>query len=464
MHFLRITTPTQLDLREIVTLGMTTKANTDKIGHKGSGLKFTLAYLHRLGSHLDARSKDYHVRSETFDATIRDATHQMIRLRSREDTSQIWEAHITTQAGADTWTEPWFILRELLQNAIDENGSFEIVSEEEPPLVAGTCLQIPFTPELEQAWKERSRWMQPRYPHVIEYGHSDGKGLYYHGFLIFSAGNKWKYSYDVTSFLKRSQLSEDRQLRNGDLHSVFKEIALVAGFNALAPEIYEDAFDLDQKEDVQFLYEGVYYHINNDRKAWGGPDGFDLQRMEDTFRARFGPNAAFHTGLLAENDPTAYYARAAGFQPAMVPYRIGNLLSGYSELKSLSACLPTLQQRLRKVKTTDFARREKLKLAMRLVRKVQPAGVRVEIVEKIHRNDKIECLALADPAAQRIQVLEDLLDQDVPAIAKALIEEYMHLRTGAGDMSLALQRGLIEIIYDLLARRRKVSVENLRPA
>jgi hypothetical protein len=41
MRFLRITTPTELDLREIITLGLTTKANTDKIGHKGSGLNFT---------------------------------------------------------------------------------------------------------------------------------------------------------------------------------------------------------------------------------------------------------------------------------------------------------------------------------------------------------------------------------------------------------------------------------------
>lgn len=463
MQFLRITTPTRLDLREIVTLGMTTKANSDKIGHKGSGLKFTLAYLHRLGSHLRARSVDYHVHSETFTAKIRDTDHQMIRLRS-VDGEQIWEAHITTQAGADTWTEPWFILREMLQNAIDEGGAYEIVSEETHPETTGTNLQILLTPELEQAWADKDRWMQPRYPHVIGRGHPDLKGFYYHGFLIFSAGTKWKYSYDVTSFLKRSQLSEDRQLRNGDLHSVFQQIAAVAGFNALAPEVYEDAFDLGHKEDIQLLYDGVYHHICSDRKSWGGPDGFDLKQMKEVFRRKFGANAAFHTHSLADNDPAAYYARAAGFKPAMVPYRVGGILGGYSEIKSLHACLPTLQQRLRKVKTTDFARREKLKLAMRLVRKVQPAGVRVEVVEKIHEDDKIEYRALADPANQRIQVLEELLDMDVPAIAKALIEEYVHLRTGAGDMSIELQRGLIEIIYDLLTKRRKVSVENLQPA
>jgi hypothetical protein len=82
MRFLRVTTPTCLDIREIVTLGMTTKANTDKIGHKGSGLKFTLAYLHRLGGCLQARSVDYHLRSELFTARIREVDHQMIRLKS----------------------------------------------------------------------------------------------------------------------------------------------------------------------------------------------------------------------------------------------------------------------------------------------------------------------------------------------------------------------------------------------
>ena len=132
MRFLRVTTPTCLDIREIVTLGMTTKANTDKIGHKGSGLKFTLAYLHRLGGCLQARSVDYHLRSELFTARIREVDHQMIRLKSEEG-EQIWEAHITTQAGADTWTEPWFILREMLQNAIDEGGQFGVVGEDALP-------------------------------------------------------------------------------------------------------------------------------------------------------------------------------------------------------------------------------------------------------------------------------------------------------------------------------------------
>ena len=75
MKYFRITTPTLLDIREIVTLGLTTKADGGKIGSKGTGLKFIVAYLHRLGGFLEARAPSYHVRSEVVPITIRDHEH-----------------------------------------------------------------------------------------------------------------------------------------------------------------------------------------------------------------------------------------------------------------------------------------------------------------------------------------------------------------------------------------------------
>ncbi len=39
------------------------------------------------------------------------------------------ETHITDRAGADTWTDAWFALRELLQNALDEGGGWDVVEE-----------------------------------------------------------------------------------------------------------------------------------------------------------------------------------------------------------------------------------------------------------------------------------------------------------------------------------------------
>ncbi len=460
MKFLRITTPTELDLREIIVLGLTTKANSEKIGHKGSGLKFTLAYLHRLGSYLTARSPKYHLRSETRTATIKGIEHQLIHLCSL-DSERVWDANITTHAGADTWTEPWFILREILQNAIDENGTYEITEEADLPETAGSTSQILLTPELERAWEQREIWFQPRYPDVLGKGHPEVKGLYFHGFLIYNAGENWEYSYDVTDVLRRDQLSEDRQLRNSDLDSVFRRIVEVAGFDAMDPDIYRHAFNPGAKDDIGLLYNAVYYAIRSDRTSWGGERGFKLSKLVDAFYGLHGKCAAFHVHQVQDNDPQAYYARAAGFTPVHVPHRVGTILQGYSPVKQLRDCLPGIQQRLRKVKSVEISRFAKLKAAMRIAKRIQTPGVRVEVVTQIVETDNIHCEALADPANNRIMVLERLLDRDIPEITRALIEEYIHLKSGAGDMSREMQDALIAIIYDLLTRHRRPSVANL---
>ena len=102
MKFFRIVTPTCLDVREIVTLGLTTKTDGGKIGHKGTGLKFSLAFIHRLGGFLMARGPGYFLRFETISLKIRDYEHQLIRLRSVSDFNNVWETHMMLHAGADT--------------------------------------------------------------------------------------------------------------------------------------------------------------------------------------------------------------------------------------------------------------------------------------------------------------------------------------------------------------------------
>jgi len=462
MKYFRITTPTLLDIREIVTLGLTTKADGGKIGSKGTGLKFILAYLHRLGGFLEARAPSYHVRSEVVPITIRDHEHRLIQLRSLREAGKVWETHMTLHAGSDTWNEPWFVLRELVQNALDEGGTYEVTEQEQVAETAGTTVQVPLLAELETAWNDRDIWMQRRYAEVVGKGHPMVKGLYFHGFLVYRAAAPWDFSYDVTDILKRSELSEDRQIRNVDLSEIFVRISEKMDFDFEPPSLYEKALELAPKEDIVKIYEAVYHLLDHSHKSWGEPHGFDLARLVDTFHGRFGRMAAFTTTPVAETDPNVYYAKAAGFSPVTVSYKLSSILSGYSDVKNVRACLPTLTQRLKKIKTVDVPRGEKLKAALRLLRKIRPEGVKVDIVTKIVATDTINCQALADPANNRILVLDTLLQQDIPDIAKVLIEEFMHLTSGGGDMSMELQRALVNTIYDLLTRNRRVNVSNLQ--
>jgi hypothetical protein len=461
MKYFRITTPTPLDIREIVTLGLTTKGDGTRIGHKGSGLKFTMAYLHRLGGFIEARGQGYHLKSETTSVTIRDCEHQILQLRSQTNDG-IWETHMTTGAGADSWIEPWFILRELIQNAIDEGGSYGITEEATIPETDGTIMQVPLIEQLASAWEERDQWMQPRYPGIVGIGHPSVKGLYFHGFLVYRATQPWTFSFDVTGTLRRSELSEDRQLLNADLGNIFHRIAEHMAFDFQFPLIYKKGLEPEPSEDIVKIFEGVYSLIDNSKKEWGGTPGFKLSKLVGTFQENHGRMAAFTTAAISEADPNIYYARAAGYTPVTVSHRISNILSGYSDVTSVRACLPTLTNRLKKMKTVDISRGEKLKAALRLLRKIKPEGIKVEIVAKIMADDTINCKAVADPANNRILVLESLLDEEVSEIARVLIEEFAHITSGGGDMSLELQRSLVNTIYELLTRNRKMNVENIQ--
>jgi hypothetical protein len=96
-------------------------------------LKFTLALLHRLGSEMNIRTPEMNLKSIVQEATVRDTSHRFMFLEEFGDGDLYRPAsiptHITETAGADTWTEPWFALRELVQNALDEEGGQYFESE-----------------------------------------------------------------------------------------------------------------------------------------------------------------------------------------------------------------------------------------------------------------------------------------------------------------------------------------------
>ncbi len=132
-NYLLVHPPSELDLRELFTLGLTTKRDGTEIGHKGSGMKFALALIYRLGSLLLVRVGPRDLKSVAVTENIRGHKQRIFRLEgtAARQPSRI-ETHNTDQAGADTWTEPWFALHEFVQNALDEGGSWWIVEKRWP--------------------------------------------------------------------------------------------------------------------------------------------------------------------------------------------------------------------------------------------------------------------------------------------------------------------------------------------
>lgn len=125
MEYLKIKNDGLLDMRLIYLMGGTTKANDKfKIGHFGTGLKYTLAYLLRnnilFHIFIDGKEIEISVKKEV----IRDNEFNIIYING-DKTS------ITTGMGTE-W-KAWMIIREIWCNALDEvNGLHSIVTEINP--------------------------------------------------------------------------------------------------------------------------------------------------------------------------------------------------------------------------------------------------------------------------------------------------------------------------------------------
>jgi hypothetical protein len=457
-NYLLVHTPTELDLRELFTLGLTTKRDGNKIGHKGSGLKFALALIHRLGSQLIVRVGQHDLKSVSVTEVIRGQEHQIIRLEgsSAGQPCRI-ETHITDKAGADTWTEAWFALRELVQNALDEGGGWELVQDEGRYPDRGTCLLLSLTPPLLDAWNQRDNWMHPRHSEII-YEAPTCTGLYYHGFKVYP-GEDWRWGYDVTGLIEREKLSEDRQLRNVNLDDLFKNI--VKACPELPPDFYEAILcpegNAGLPADVANLQQGVYCLIERSNR---NPGGFRMLNLEAAIEKKYGPKVAYTTETNTDS-PKHYFARSAGYAVAPVPHYTKGILLYSEHLIEAESVLPAVAARLAPVREIATESAERLKAALRITRKLKPPGCKVRVSKPKLANDRMDASAFAVREKNEVLLLEDFVSTaSTEQIAEALVEEYVHLSSGESDGSISFEKALVKSIVRLIYPRR-VAIEAL---
>jgi hypothetical protein len=442
-------------LRELFTLGLGSKRGDEsKIGHKGSGCKFMLAMLHRLGSHLEVQVGQHNLKSVSVVETIRGNEHRLIRL---EGTSgglpSMIDTHISENAGADTWTEPWFALRELIQNAIDEGGQFYVVPEVPQLPETGTRIIVPLTPELQAAWDNRQTWLHVRHQEII-YDAPGSCGLYYHGFRVYE-GSGWRWAYDVTDMLTRDKLSEDRQLRNVDLQQLFKQILMKTP--EMPSDFYTEFLRSDQKTpaDVRSLIYACYYHGDRSHPEFGG---FKMSKLEEAVNDwSCGKKVAFTTESNTES-PTHYHATAQGYTVLVVGDHYASLVMGYSNaLVNADGVLPAVTARMKPVREIESEVGDRLKSALRITKKLRPPGCKVRVAKMALENDKVEAQAFADIQNNEVLLMESFVNgASTEELAEALVEEYVHLASHCSDGSISFEKALIKSIVRLVYPRRAI--------
>lgn len=214
-----------IDLRAFTTFGVNVKPNTQNpIGFFGTGLKYAVAVLCRLGGKVtvvvDGVEHEFYSKAMEF----RGKTFDMIRMRRRKGVLAKWSYQAlpyTTEFGK-TW-EPWQVYRELESNTRDENGATILVDEDDSGGMSflndehrGKTLIMVTEPKVIDAHLNRDQIFLPGGLKVregtdeVQVFNQPSKHLYYRGLRVADLDIPSAFTYN---FLGHVDLTEDRTIK-----------------------------------------------------------------------------------------------------------------------------------------------------------------------------------------------------------------------------------------------------------
>ena len=213
-------TPGDFPLDAFDTFGTNVKPSTDNpIGHFGTGLKYAVAIILRLGGSITLKTGNMEYGFYLEEKDFRGKTFQRVRLRSRKLFPLTkWRSRrlpFTTELGKD-W-EPWQAFRELATNTLDENGWYGAMGLSGDALGADrSMLEVDCGP-LFEAFKTNAAFLDmPARPTVwsnplVEIRRGESAYLYYRGIRVYDLRYVSRFTYN---FLSGVELSEDRTAKN----------------------------------------------------------------------------------------------------------------------------------------------------------------------------------------------------------------------------------------------------------
>lgn len=204
-------TPTALPIEAATTMGVSVKEGDNAIGKFGTGLKYAIAGILRLGGSVTIWIRGERHEFTAHASNIRGRDFQIVHCNGAA-------CGFTTELGKH-W-QPWQLFRELASNALDEGGRWTNASTDAS---AGVTVIRVACRELEDAERTEQVFLQRRNPLVessagatIHEGPS--RHYYYRGIRAGSFDSVAPVTVDINN----GTLSEDRLL---DLATVHTELA-----------------------------------------------------------------------------------------------------------------------------------------------------------------------------------------------------------------------------------------------
>ncbi len=204
------TTPGKLDEKALKTFGLSSK-DESQIGRFGTGLKYSIAIILRLGGTLKIISGDKTITFEAYDDEFRGKPYQGVNMVIGEEKIQL---PFTLNLGRD-WPN-WTAYRELYANTLDEGGTVDFSTETIPCPENSTQFIVDCAALFKVHFEFDLYFISPDETPLAEAGRIDiypGKTnkVYYQGIAVYTSEQTMHYRYNIKEPLI---LTEDRTARH----------------------------------------------------------------------------------------------------------------------------------------------------------------------------------------------------------------------------------------------------------
>lgn len=248
-------TNTAIPIEAFTTFGVNSKPNTDNpIGYFGTGLKYALSVVLRLGGTFRLFVEDVEYEFFIKDMDFRGKEFQAIKMRKRRGLGRWRTTNLpfTTELGKN-W-EPWMAFRELESNTRDENG---VTLKLNKPLEdrSGTIMEIDCL-EVEDVYDDiHNVFLDYQKPviyenTVLEVREGGSKFIFYRGLRVTELDKPSCFTYN---FKHGVELTEDRTSKYPHYDRLMIRTAIVESSNERVvkeaisqKDMFETGLDFDE--------------------------------------------------------------------------------------------------------------------------------------------------------------------------------------------------------------------------
>lgn len=452
MRYIEISNIGVISKQAIELLGFSDKRDrADLIGEKGTGLKFSRLQCLRKGIQMFV-STDEFINSYT-KKNIDSANDQVIfKYQAKNGKTHHKPSSYTVQAGFSDWTDDWYIVREVIQNAVDEtkrgglcqtrNASMEfvcksirIVDKVGFAKKGNTNIYIEATPEIEKVFTNLEEYFVYNPIFECEYGslhvksNKDKIKIYKQGIFVADHGvYEGLYDYECLDL----PLAENRTPQH------------ISDVADIALQIYSLA-------PIKIKREFLRYAKNNKncfelKQAWDFTHPLhNIDSWVEAFHAEFGENTVIHYEHVVP-DHVAEKLEMHKYQYVIFDKVLYDFLKAHVQtLEDLTSSYDELQYH-KEIPSGDI--KELIDRAVNLAKNCFRVDVPVNVFTPV-TNLEVNTAGVYLPRRKEV-LLNKNYCTSLEQIMPILLEEFLHAETGAEDFSRAFQNGVLERLARVL--------------